>query len=64
MTLQEAKELQSDSTSGAALQQQLQRSNPFVRIPAELARKAEQANRLLLKETQKEAVSKEPEALF
>ena len=54
MTLQEAKELQST----------LQRSNPFVRIPAELARKAEQANRLLLKETQKEAVSKEPEALF
>ena len=54
MTLQEAKELQS----------MLQQGNPFVRIPAELARKAEQANRLLLKETQKEAVSKEPEALF
>ena len=54
MTPQEAKELQIT----------LQRSNPFVRIPAELAMKAEQANRLLLKETQKEAVSKEPEALF
>ncbi len=54
MTLQEAKELR----------QQLQRSNPFVRIPLELAREAERANRILLKETQKEMLSKEPEALF
>ena len=54
MTLQEAKELQST----------LQKHDPFVRIPAELARKAEQANRVLLKETQKEVLSKESEALF
>ena len=54
MTLQEAKELQS----------MLQQGNPFVRISTELARKAERANRILLKETQKEVLSKEPEALF
>ena len=54
MTLQEAKELQ----------QQLQKHNPFARIPLELAREAERANRILLKETQKEMLSKEPEALF
>lgn len=64
MTLQEAKELRQQLQSTNPVGAVLQRSTPFVRIPAELARKAEQANRILLKETQKEMVSKESEALF
>ena len=54
MTLQEAKELQ----------QQLQKHNPFVRIPSELARKAEQAHKILLKQEKQQDHAEEPEGLF
>ena len=54
MTLQEAKELQS----------MLQQGNPFVRIPAELARKAEQVHKMLLKQEKQQDHAEEPEGLF
>ena len=54
MTLQEAKELQS----------MLQRSNPFARISTELARKAEKAHKMLLKQEKQRDHAEEPEGLF
>ena len=76
MTLQEAKELQQQlqsaipaedspagrgpSGDGAALQ----KHDPFVRIPAELAREVEKVHKILLKQEKQQEHAEEPEGLF